>query len=177
MAAMPVTMSTTMLSSGSITTVERIATIGSSTDPWLPERGRPGPIASGWACRRAAAEKLRTISFVRSRSAGRGMGGHQMDHPRHLIAGRARPARGQDRLAGRKDLGLNEQIAEGRMGHDRPPGSSTRLQSSWSVPTSALTRERLVIVSRRTSTSSSGETAMSVWRSMPKSRRWNSARA
>ena len=101
----------------------RMATMGSSTDPWLPESGAgvAQRLRVGHAV--AAADEARAVRFVRNRSEpSRAVHRHQVQHPRRLLAARARPARAQDRLPRGHDLGLHEQVAERRMQRVRGSG-------------------------------------------------------
>ena len=87
----------------------------------------------------------------------------QVEHPRRLLLGRARPARARGwRSAARQHLGLHEQLAERRV---RGIGRRWRehdLGVAGELDACGATRLRLVMRSRRSSMSSSGETTISV---------------
>ena len=74
----------------------------------LVERGRVGD-------RAAATDEFGPVRFVGRAARRRALRGHQMEHPRRFLAGRARPARAENGLRVTEDLGLHEQIAEGRV--------------------------------------------------------------
>ncbi len=63
----------------------------------------------------AAAEEARAVGFVGNRADVCIVHRHQMEHPRRYLAVRAGAPRAQQRLGVAGDLGLHEQVAEGRM--------------------------------------------------------------
>ena len=63
----------------------------------------------------AAAKKLGSVGFIGSRADRRAMHRHQMQHPGRMFFMRTRAAGAQNCLAVANNLGLHEQIAEGRM--------------------------------------------------------------
>ena len=92
-----------------------MATIGSSTEPSVPESGAESLIASGAAAASRPADEAQAIRLVGHLANLAAMHRHQVEHPGCLIADRAGPARAQDGAPVAQDLGLHEQIAEGRM--------------------------------------------------------------
>ena len=84
----------------------RAIRVGKRAD--LVERGRVGDGA-------AATDELGPVRFVGRVARRRALRGHQMEHPRRFLAGRARPARAENGLRVAENLGLHEQIAEGRV--------------------------------------------------------------
>ena len=101
---------------------------------------------------------------------------HQVQHPRGCLLLGPRPAGAEDRLAIAPELGLDEQVAEGRVGRVGCGRGEDHFGVAGELDRPRRSRDRLVIVIRRSSMSSSGETLISVWVSMSPSRRRNSAR-
>ena len=65
--------------------------------------------------RSGAADEAQAIRFVGDRTGLCAVHRHPVQHPRRLLAQRTGPARAQDGVPLRQDLGLHEEIAEGRM--------------------------------------------------------------
>ncbi len=68
-------------SPGSMVTRCRMDTIGSSTDPSVPESGDGSSIASGANTLLPATDEAHSVSLVAARLGGPTMRGHQMEHP------------------------------------------------------------------------------------------------
>ena len=110
----PVTMLTVADVAGSRVMRHRMATMGSSTGPSLPERGR------GCSLRRVrqrlpAADKSHAVGLIRDLTCVRPVHCHHMKHPRWLLVNGTGPAGCYDRPLWPDDLGLNEEVAKGRV--------------------------------------------------------------
>ena len=150
----------------------RSAPIGSSTAPVVPDKARPSS-DDRVRQRAAAAEEPRAIGFPLDRSAQpRTVHAEHVEGDERRFVGGPRPAGEQQARALRVELGLDEQLAEGRVrevvlrARQHDLGVAGHLELAGLPP-------RLVSVSRRTSTSSSDDTVMSSWVSMSPSRRRN----
>ena len=112
---MPETISTVADSSGSSVIRYRIATIGSSTEPSLPESAAESAHRLRIGDRVPAADEPHAVGLIGDFSDVRPVHGHQVKHPRRLLVEGAGPAGAEDRLPLADDLGLNKEIAERRM--------------------------------------------------------------
>jgi hypothetical protein len=65
--------------------------------------------------RASAPDELQAIRLVGDLGGIRAVDRHQVEHPRRRLVQRARPARAQDGVALGDDLGLHEEIGEGRV--------------------------------------------------------------
>ena len=121
------------------------------------------------------AEEAGAIGLVRRVEAHHARCGQHMDHPRCLLVGRAGPPPAKDGPLLGQYLGLHEQIAERAMGEIGLQRRHDDLRVGGHLDL-ACASERLVRVTRRISTSSSGETQISVCVSIAWSSLRNSAR-
>ena len=97
-----------------------MATIGSSTEPSLPESAPVkkfgAPAHRLWICERVAApDEPHAIGFIGDIFGFSSPNGHQMKHPGRRFVPGAGSSRAENRTLGVKDFGLHKQIAEGRM--------------------------------------------------------------
>jgi hypothetical protein len=154
---------------GGIETVRRSEMMGSSTEPTVLDKGAMPCIAAGLA-------KLppRPTNLARSVSqemfpalALAALTHHEMQQPRRLFFMGTRAAGAENGGGFSREFGLHEEIAESRMRRVRGRKCEHHFRITGQFDDARTTDERLVIVMRRNSTSSSGDTLISVWISSP----------
>ena len=92
-----------------------MATIGSSTEPSVPESAAAVAHRQRSGSASCAADEPQAIRLVGHLADVGTVHRHQVQHPGRLLAEGAGPARAQDRAPLPQDFGLHEKIAEGRM--------------------------------------------------------------
>ena len=113
--ATPVAKVTRTNAPGASRTRSRSAATGSSTAPVVPDSARPSS-AIGLAGRSPAAEESRAIGFPLDGAAEPPVDAEHVERPRRRLVGAARPPAEQQAGALRVELGLDEQLAERRVG-------------------------------------------------------------
>ena len=128
---------------------------------WLPESGAGIVMACGAETSFPRADESHAVRFVGDCLGIDAMHRHQVQHPWHRVALRARPAGAENRLPVGQYFGLHEKIAESR----RLRVSRRRREHYLRIAVTSIVRRvqaRLVMRTRRNSMSSSGETVISV---------------
>ena len=143
---------------------------------WTAAPGRDRSACGAPSVRPRPMKRARSVSYEIVLDVGV-VHGQQVAHPRRVLVGRARPARAQDRLQRGHQLGLHEQVAEGRMQRVGQRRRQHHLGVAGQLDRARAARLRLVMRVRRSSMSSSGDTTISVCVSNSRSRPRNSARA
>jgi hypothetical protein len=151
---------------GGKVTVRRSEMMGSSTEPTVLDSGERFCIAAGLAEAAAAADKAGAVGFAGDFALTLALAHHQVQQPRRffLLGTGAAGAENGGRFG--REFRLHEQIAERRMRRVRVRRGEHHFRVTGQFNL-RVTGERLVMVMRRNSTSSSGETLISVWISRP----------